>query len=236
MSIITKASYKNCAIEDRKRFNISSCILPISIGQPIHEGKKFEATLNLVNSTFKKATILIDDSIQRFTMKISSPIDELSQLRSKAIRLGKEWLERNSTIINSLEIENNVIHWDFWIENPNYPEFNKIVLDYYSSSATYKNAIHENINVFLSRFNAKNKQLSKIELDEAFKLCLDYLLEECSSMMLWASSGYDFEIYPYGRNLAMQATFELIIKKMFPNKLKSVSLRFKKHHLKQIIS
>ena len=62
----------------------------------------------------------------------------------------------------------------------------------------------------------------------AFDCCLEYLLEECAVMCLWAHEGYDFELYPTGRNLAMKATYECIIKESCPGKLVSVSLHFKK--------
>ena len=46
-------------------------------------------------------------------------------------------------------------------------------------------------------------------------------------MCLWALEKYDFEVYPSGRNNAMKATYERLVKPINPNVLKSVGIRFK---------
>ena len=48
-------------------------------------------------------------------------------------------------------------------------------------------------------------------------------------MCLWAEEKYDFEVYPSGRSIAMQATHELAIRPRYGNILNSVALRFKKY-------
>ncbi len=90
---IVKASFKDCSLEDRKIFYKSHCLMPISIGQKIHEGEKFIATMRLVERTFARCTILLDDSVQKYTLKIRSEKD-LETLHQQAIEAGTDWLQR----------------------------------------------------------------------------------------------------------------------------------------------
>lgn len=67
---IIKASFRENPVEERKRFPQSTCLMPISVGQTIHEGEKFKAVIKLINKSFKACTILVDDSVQRHTIGI----------------------------------------------------------------------------------------------------------------------------------------------------------------------
>ena len=106
---IVKASFRECSIEDRKRFPSSKCLLPISVGQKTHEGKKFLATIKLINKYFKECVILIDDSIQRHTVKIHHPHISDSEAYQTAINEGNMWLKRNKEIYSQLTIPFHII-------------------------------------------------------------------------------------------------------------------------------
>jgi hypothetical protein len=54
-------------------------------------------------------------------------------------------------------------------------------------------------------------------------------------MCLWIEKSYDFEVYPSGRNKAMAATYEHLIKNKHPNILRPVALRFKKYNAKPFV-
>jgi hypothetical protein len=47
-------------------------------------------------------------------------------------------------------------------------------------------------------------------------------------MTLWVNNEYHFELYSSGRNTAMEATYDYLIKPKFPHLLRPLSLRFKK--------
>ncbi len=225
---IVKASFRDCAVSDRKFFHQSKCIMPISVGQPIHEGKKFLATIKLINASFKSCTVLIDDSVQRHTMKISrTKSDEI--LYSLAIKEGDNWLARNEEALKTLTIPHHIMRWDDWLINSNFKQSYAKVKNEYSSNENFRAAIHANIEEFLSRYFARLPVPSKEQSARAFSLCLYYLLEECAVMCLWVQGEYQFEIYPSGRNKAMAATYEYLIQPHYPNFLKSVALRFKKY-------
>ncbi|KTD17232.1 hypothetical protein [Legionella jordanis] len=227
---IVKASFRENPPEERKLFPQSSCLMPISVGQAIHEGAKFEAVIKLINSSFKQCTILVDDSVQRHTIGImndASP-DELYQL---AVEEGDHWLKRNEMAINQLSIPVDIMRWDDWYNSTDYINSHLRVQNEYETNQAYQKAIHANIEEFLTRYLSRYNQ-EDIDQQRAFRLCLDYLIEECAVMCLWTQKGYDFEVYPSGRNKAMGATYEYLIKPLHPTLLRPVALRFKKYPAK----
>ena len=54
--------------EDVYKCRHSICLLPISVGQPHHEGLEFHETLKMVNYRFQECHILIADSLQRYNL------------------------------------------------------------------------------------------------------------------------------------------------------------------------
>jgi hypothetical protein len=228
--VVIKASFKECPLEDRKIFYKSHCLMPISIGQKVHEGEKFIATMRLVERTFARCTILLDDSVQKYTLKIKSE-EDLAILHQQAIEAGTAWLQKQKDLIlDKLSIPYTVIRWDDWLLLPEYTENYKKVVSLYNENLIYKAAIDNTIKDFLDRYAAHDA--TSFDYNKARDLCLVYLLEECTVMSLWVKGGYDFELYPSGRNKAMSATYEFLIKNQYQNLLKSVSLRFKKYKLK----
>lgn len=225
---ILKASFRECPISDRKIFPKSKCIIPISVGQPVHEGKKFVAAMKLIDTSFSACTILVDDSVQRHTMAIDHPgnADELHEL---AVKVGSDWLERNQLGYENLTIPFDIMRWDDWFVKDAYKASYERVKKYYDENLLYRNAIHANIDTFLSRYLSRIANKTHINDDKAFSLCLDYLLEECAVMCLWVENKYEFEVYPSGRNEAMAATYEHLIKPIYPDYLRPVALRFKKY-------
>lgn len=225
---ILKASFRECPVSDRKIFSESKCIIPISVGQAIHEGKKFLAAMKLIDASFSSCTILVDDSVQRHTMAIdhSGSADELHEL---AVDIGSDWLVRNQSGYSNLTIPFDIMRWDDWLAKDSYKASQEIVNNYYRENSLYQNAIHANIDTFLSRYLSRLSDKTNINDDKAFSLCLDYLLEECAVMRLWVENRYQFEVYPSGRNEAMAATYEYLISPFYPDYLRPVALRFKKY-------
>ncbi|MBA2650671.1 MAG: hypothetical protein H0U73_00165 [Tatlockia sp.] len=224
---IIKASFRGNSPQERKLFPQASCLMPISVGQNIHEGKKFEAVIKLIDASFNHCTILVDDSVQRHTMGILNDAtpDELYQL---ALKEGELWIKRSQGIYNQLTIPFDLMRWDDWYKKSNYLASHQRVQNEYETNNSFRSAIHTNIDDFLKRFLSRVPSVS-FNPTQAFNLCRDYLIEECSVMCLWTKNAYDFEVYPSGRNQAMAATYEYLIKPYFPDYLKPVALRFKKY-------
>lgn len=227
---IIKASFRENPPEERKLFPQSTCLMPISVGQAIHEGAKFAAVIKLINASFKQCTILVDDSVQRHTIGImnhASP-EELYQL---AVTEGDLWLKRNQMAYEELTIPYDIMRWDDWYNSPNYINSHLRVKNEYDTNESFRQAIHANIDDFLTRYLSRFNP-EEIDNERAFRLCLDYLIEECAVMCLWTEKAYDFEVYPSGRNKAMAATYHYLIKPFYPEYIRPVALRFKKYPAK----
>lgn len=230
MKILASASYKDCDLAYRKNFSTSSCILPISVGQKVHEGEKLEAALKLISRTFYNVTILIDDTIQWHTMKILNPILTNAELMNEAKVLGDKWIERNSTTIQREIPEATVLRWDDFKIQKQYIRYKKEINETYQNNEFYNSQINLTITEFINRMISHGHNVEK---KLAFKCCLEYLKEECACMRIWADSGYNFEVYPTGRNNAMKATHKLFIAPLSDKLLISVALRYKK---KKVVS
>ncbi len=214
--------------ETRKLFPHSTAQITISIGQPVHEGERFQETIRLVNQ-FKNAVIMVDDSLQWRTLGIADPKATDDALIKEAISMGDEWLERNKPFYSQLTIPYSIVRWKDWVDTPEYLEAIQFAQDAYANNAPFRKGIEDNIQIFLERFLKQHplKELSP----QAAELCRQYAIEETGVMVkLWPRLKTHFEVYPSKRNPAMDAAYQLWIKKEHPDLLQPVSIRFKRHY------
>lgn len=226
----TKVSFKRCSASDKNKFSSSKCIMPISVGVQIHEGEKFLETMKLINSHFKACVLLVDDSIQKYTLKIEEPNSSLEQLYVKAVKAGQEWLQRNKQAYEQLTIPYKIMHWDDWLSHEKFTESYANIETLYNYDKEYKKIVHASIDNFISRYTSRPTK-DNFNKEHAINCCLKYLKEECAVMCLWAIEGFNFEVYPSGRNQAMIATYERLVLPKNPNLLKSISLYFEKKNI-----
>lgn len=226
-SKVVKASFKDCALTDRARFKMSKCLVLISVGSPAHEELKFDATIKLINRSFKSCTILVGDTLQRHNLQFDMPHLSDAQLYSQASQFGDLWVSRNSVIYNQLSIPYNILRWNDLISRAEFISCLDKIQELYQDNSDYRMSFKASVEEYLARF------INKVSLDSDMynkmaEACLNYLKEECAAMFLWVENGYDFELYPSGRNPAMAATYSHFIEISGQNLLKSVALRFKK--------
>ena len=236
MNFIEKAFFKKCPLEDRKIFNASKCFMPMSVGMMVHEGRKLQSTLTLINRSFKECVILVDDIIQRHTVKIEKKNNSEEALLKETDIAGSEWINRNLDLIGkTLKIPYKIIRWEKWLYHDSFKEKYAEVENLYFKDPEYKKSIHNNIESFLLRYKKNKINDQSFDYEFSFQCCLDYLLEECTCMCLWVEEECEFEVYPSGRNDAMAATYEKLIQPYHSNLLRSVSLYFKKTYKKNNI-
>ena len=141
-SRVIKASFREIALTERKLFSNSACLMPISVGQPVHEHAKFAAVIKLINTSFKHCTILIDDSIQRHTMAILNHLPP-EELYKRALEDGEAWLERNKSIYSQLTISYELMRWDDWYQHPHYLQSHSLVQQEYASNEFFRNSYRQ---------------------------------------------------------------------------------------------
>jgi hypothetical protein len=180
--------------------------------------------LQLVNKSFAGCKIMIDDSIQWFTLAIGSPNQSKEELIQAAIQAGDNYLRRLD--LRCLTIPYEIIRWRDWVGTAEWSTAIDSMREAYQNNPALQTAIDNSVNTFLQRYE-KNHSLANYDRLRAVSLCTAYLIEECGVMKnLWPQLGCAYEIYPSGRNEAMAATYQYYIQPFYPHLLKSVAIRF----------
>lgn len=202
-------------------FSESHCLLPISVGQDAHESLKFQATLSLFNKQFKKISICLGDTLQRFTHAMHSEKSP-EQLYSSSEYLGDLWIKRNQQYLNELTIPYDIVRWKSYLDNGAFLAFKEQILNHHASNHEFQSIINNTIEYFLNRYKRDD---NLVNLKDCRNYCFDYLIEESAAMLLWAKAGYDYEAYPNRRNPAMQYVFENFLESTFKPKLTSILIK-----------
>lgn len=222
---ITKVSFSKHQYFNKTEFLSSTCLLPISVGQLAHENEHLSVTLKLVEKSFKGCTIVLGDTLQRYTMGITHDQSEKALYEISKYK-GDIWLDKHIKILAKLNIPWKVFRWDMYINDISFPTAFYKVFNLYQNEPSFKSEIDLNISQYLDRLKMQGKKLV-VSLEYAHRLCLSYLLEECAVMLLWINEKNEFELYP-NRAPAMRATYERFIQPEYPTLLRPISLRFRK--------
>lgn len=221
------ASFRIASLYERKMFSSSQCMLTISVGCPVHESEKFQATIDLVNRSFKSCILMVDDSIQRFTLQIDQP--ELSDQASYdlAVHAGDLWLQRNQAFYQRLTIPYQIFRWhQFQKDHMDlYQQYYADIEKAYCEETSFRDSMHADIEGFIER---RAKKEHGIDRDFIHSQCIRYLKEECAMMRIFGVQGCQFEVYPSGRGHAMGWIYEHFIKPHYPDLFHIVGVRFKK--------
>lgn len=221
-----KPLFKNLSSDVKTKFQYSQCLLLISVGQEAHEGERFEATIDLINGSFKSCIVLLYDSLQRHTMALNS-IKEPSAFHETAAREGTLWLERNQKYLNKLTILKDVTRWDMWLNHSNFTaQLNqlKAVID---RDPVYRASFEDTISGYIDRYSKRLQDSSCFNYERARELCFDYILEECAILCLWPTLQCQFEVYPNYHNGAIEATRKLFVLPNYPDLLHAIRLGFR---------
>jgi hypothetical protein len=214
-----------CSKAYRTQFPDPTAQLTISVGQSMHEGERLMATVSLVNKSFSHCSIMIDDSIQWYTLAIGAPATAPDVLLQEAVAAGDDYLVRNEAVFESFTIPYRIIRWRDWHGSLKWQLAIQNMQTAYDTNAVLKQAIDSNVHTFLARYE-KNQAGDKYDRTHAVKMCTHYLIEECAVMRdFWVPLGCHYEVYPSGRNAAMTATHQLFIAP-YHHLLLPISLRF----------
>ncbi len=216
------------AKEDKPHFKEATCVLPISIGQPYHEGNHFIATIQLINQHFRACVIMICDALQRHTLSERPHLSEQGAY-TQAMRLGEAWQVRNSSIYRQLTIPYQIQRWDDWLNSRAYSVQRETTDKLYLSHKEFYGAIHESVQSFLTR-RQQCGDLDAVHYDQMYQRCIEYLKEECSVSPLWAQLGIDYEVYPSKGNAAMKFIYDHVVQPRYDGLLKRVRINFRSIH------
>ena len=221
----TKAFFK-CPDSLKAEFADSSCLLTISVGQATHEDEAFAATIDLVNESFAACTILVDDSLQRHNMALTSNQDA-EFFYEIAIKEGDLWLERNKKYCEKLTIPTRILRWDRWLFHKDFNSQLEKIRAAFREDKIYAKTFNESINDFLTKYRTRIDDPDNFDLDRAYQLSLDFVMEECSALCLWIELGCQFEAYPIRHNVAINATRNKFVSPFHPKLLQAITIAFR---------
>ncbi len=221
-----KSAFK-CQESFKEKFKSSSCLISISVGQPAHESEKFEATINLINISFNSCTLLVGDSLQRHTMAIATK-ENADSFYDLSIQEGDKWLQRNEKFYSKLKNLVKISRWDTWLNHANFSTQKNAVLSLIQNDISYHTSFDNTIHLFLRKFCQHIKSPETIDLQKAYHLCMNYLVEESTALCLWPELDCHFDVYPSLRNQAMSHTFKQFVLPSYPNLLHPIAIKFKK--------
>lgn len=204
-----------------------SCILTISVGQNVHEGEKFKATLNLINKNFKKCTIGVCDTLQRHSIAMLAGL-EGDVLHEIAKKDGDQWIDRNIEYCKKyLAIPFEIIRWDSWLRGEKYTLYRERVNFLYNTDKVFVSIIEKLAIEFNNRLKKRDYNLNE---EKGLKLSAEYLLEECAVMSIWYEEGYSVDVYPAIRNEAIEYCFSAIMSQYYNHLLLPAGVNFKKNN------
>ena len=216
-----------CEEHLKAKFSVSTCLLTISVGQEVHEGEKFSAILELVEKNFEACIMMVDDTLQRHTIAISTDEKLGDALMHASRQAGDAWLLRNQTAYSKIKIPFMICRWDQWLKHENFALVRSMLKRCYDDDLSYKDCFDETIDSFLSRYSRRDPKKYYVSDERIRALCLEYLLEECAAMCLWSELKCEFEVYPNCRNVAMEETHRRFILPHYPELLHAVRVKFK---------
>ena len=182
------------------------------------------AIIHKLNKTFTHCDIFVCDTLNRFNFMMVNKHTSESKALVLSIEQGNNWLKDNQHLLQELTVNHQIIRWDSWLNSSKFKNKLALIETEYAKNASYQQAFEKSAITFLSR--------RKLPITENLQKCIRYLQEECAVMLLWADKGYTFELYTTKRNLAMQATYEIFIKKLGTNILIPVMVDVK-HKIKR---
>lgn len=207
-------------------FKHSQCLLLISVGQESHEGERFKATVDLINSSFESCIISLYDSLQRHTMALDST-EEPDFFHEISVKEGDLWLERNAKFYNKLSGLKKISRWDVWLSHPNYLARRNELVTLINNDPSYKVVFDNTIDTYLARYCKRFNDLNDFDFHRARQLCFDYLLEECTVLCLWPELRCQFELYPNRHNDAIEETRKRFIEPNYSDLLRAVAIGFR---------
>jgi hypothetical protein len=220
-----KANFRFVTEAQKAKFSQSHCLLTISVGQGSHEEERFAATLDLINASFNACTITLHDGLQRYTIALDKK-EEPSYFYEASVEEGDLWLERNKKYYSKLTILKDIIRWGTWLNHPGFSRENDRIITLINQDASYKDVFDKTMEEYLSKYCSRLTDVGSFDMERARRLCLDYLVEECAVLCLWAETGCQFELYPGKHNAAMVETRKRFISSNNLELLNAVGIGF----------
>jgi tRNA-dependent cyclodipeptide synthase len=155
-----------------------TCYLGNSLLSKSHSEEYLESMVNWINeeTNFKNVVVGLSDTLNRFTIQNEQNLST-HEAHLQALKLGDEWIEKNTAILKKLKKPFKFFRWDDWFfrNEDTIDRYKDFYLNLYNHDYILRSALHEDVNKFFNRRYGK----SIIEMPmENFNASLEYLIEE----------------------------------------------------------
>ena len=255
-AIFSRETHAKEKIQGRCAFVISLSFhqpeLPQTSAQEnTHDLHKFSAVLRRLNHAFEEIDIVLSDTLNKHNASIYFPDDDPEE---KSRALGDAWLESAyfREAVSSLIQKPLIKRWNELVSEKNFNDAKAIIKELYKKNKLFcsiVDSVRADFVAFLCRKRKKifedqntNKSTSvdysNFDINEAYKNCLTYILEECAVTLLFRLNGYanlfhigkvnDAVDWAARNQINLDANHSNLIKSINDNPLKVVTvLKFK---------
>lgn len=207
-AIFSRETHAKEKIQGRCAFVISLSFhqpgLPQAIAQEnTHDLHKFSAVIRRLNLAFEEIDIILSDTLNKHNASIYFPNDNPEK---KSLALGDAWLQSAyfRETVSSLIKKPSIKRWNELISEKKFNATKVIIEELYKKNKLFcsiVDSVRADFVAFLCRkrkkiFEDRNTNKSKsvdyfnFDMNEAYKNCLTYILEECAVTLLFRVNGY----------------------------------------------
>lgn len=217
------ADFKHLREHGKQDIYGKTAVVPISLGQTYHQGPYLAAFMDLLSSYFGEVTFIFGDTLTRYNlaMKRGKNADECW---AEAREEGEAFFAKHARLFYNIDLPYVVKNWDTILQDNDFNDNLQKIEQLYQQNPQYEAAINETADIYLNRLY-KQGELT-ISYQRAKQICLNYLKEECSAMLVWAKEGAEYEVYPTGKPKAIEATYEHCVEPYNSDILKPLQVRF----------
>lgn len=195
----------------------SPCLLPY------FEGEQFEAVCKSL-AAFKKVSIVIADSLQRFNLMAEGVSEE--QARQRSIESGQQWYKRNKQHIDRwIKKLDKIYNWDEFLKAEEYQKLKSYYTAEYEKEVKdvanpWRDAVFQTAGKFVTRVKGRSDVPEKTILDYSRQ----YALEEAMVTASWINKDWNFHLYPKPNNDCVDYALTHIVKAKSAKKLMSLEI------------
>lgn len=192
--------------------------------------EKFKSAIYALSSIVGEVDFLAADFLARYNFEITGQNTETA--KESALKLGCEWM-------NVYEVEKSlkeigVTHTENWekgvLENKLFNSLRRITNSLYQNNIDgFKQLVDKTA---FSRCSFLSEKINIENPNKALEKCREYIIEECSGVLLFRYKGYESLVYIQGK--LNDPTFYLATKEFNFSEEKNIITEINKHKLKLI--
>ncbi|AGH98352.1 hypothetical protein A11S_1546 [Micavibrio aeruginosavorus EPB] len=161
----------------------------ISMHSENHVGEALHGMLNWVQENFENCILDFSDLLYRHNYISAGYSPEVAFKLSQED--GSKWLRNNMDIIQSISIPTKIIHWQTWLNHPDFiPNLNQF-RHAYNTQPAFRDALLGDVSKFYKRKNSEPS--SGIE---SIENSVEYMLEELAAHSILYTEHPSAVIYP----------------------------------------